>query len=364
MGVAHAEPASPLDVEWGECLVSAGPVPPALRAEIRRKLGAVPGWLPRVGRSPWVSGVCRDLVASPFAFVSPELADLVALVVSQDNSCRYCYGVQRALLKIFRHSDQELDRLLHGARLAGLSPAENAALELARKVSRGQPRLSAADIERVVSAGLERTAVIEVVGVAAASSFMNRLATLLALPPEPLERVVANPLFQIVRPLMAWWMRPHPPAPEPPLSGGGPWARIPAALGRSPMAGVIRRTIDAALASPVLPRRTKLLMLAVVGRALECEYSVGEARRLLAEDGVDQATVDEVLASLGSRRLEPREIRLVGLARESVRYQPATIQRRVREACAGMSPEETLEAAATASLGNALCRLSAVLDVC
>jgi alkylhydroperoxidase family enzyme len=130
------------------------------------------------------------------------------------------------------------------------------------------------------------------------------------------------------------------------------------------MAGVIRRAVDGALASSVLPRPTKAFMLAVIARALACEYSVAEARRLLADDGIDDATIDEVLASLGSRRLAPREIALVRLARESVRYQPAAIQRRVRDACAGMSPDETLEAVAIASLGNTLCRLSAVLDVC
>jgi alkylhydroperoxidase family enzyme len=353
-----------MDVEWGECVLSAGPVPSALQTEVRRKLGAVPGWLPRVGRSPWVSRLCCELVGSPFAFVSPELADLVALVVSQDNSCRYCYGVQRAVMKIFRHSDAELDRLLHDFHLSGLAAPERAALDFSRRVSRGHPRPGAADLEQLVRAGLERSAAVEVVGVVAAVSFMNRIATLLALPPEALERAVVHPLFRIVRPLVAWRMRPRPPAPEPPPSDGGPWAAIPVALGRSPMAGVVRRAIDGALASDVLPRRTKLFMLAVIARALDCGYSLAESRRLLAEDGVEEGTIDEVLASLGSRRLEPRDVRLLGLARESVRYQPATIQRRVHEACADLSPDELLESVAIAALGNSLCRLGPVLDVC
>ena len=50
-------------------------------------------------------------------------------------------------------------------------------------------------------------------------------------------------------------------------------------------------------------------------------------------------------------------------ARETVRYQPAAIQRRVRETCDAMSLEETLETVGIVALANALCRLSVVLDV-
>ena len=45
-----------------------------------------------------------------------------------------------------------------------------------------------------------------------------------------------------------------------------------------------------------------------------------------------------------------------------MRYQPAAIQRRVRETCEAMSREETLETIGTVALANALCRMSVVLD--
>jgi alkylhydroperoxidase family enzyme len=249
--------------------------------------------------------------------------------------------------------------------VSDLSPAGRAALEYARRVSRANPRPSRADFEAVVNAGMSRIAVVEIVAVAALNNFSNRTATLLALPPEPLEQVVRGRLFRVMRPLMAWKMRPRlrpsEPLPEP---NDGPCARVVAALAGSPTAGVIRRIIDEALASEILPRRTKVLMLAVIARALGCAHGEAEARQFLAEEGLTSSDVDEILRTLGSRRLDPLEAKLVPFARETVRYQPAVIQQRFRELSRDLSPEQVLETAGIAGLANAVCRLSVVLDAC
>src|SRR5204863_291026 len=190
MGLAAAS----ANLEWGECIVPAAPVPPALQAEVRKAVGAVPGWLARLAPSPW-----------------------------------------------------------------------------------------------------------------------------------------------LVRPLLAWRMRPRLRAPEPaPRPDDGPCAAVVAALDGSPAAGVLRRAIDGAWASDVLPRRTKTLMLAVIARALGCAHGEHEARRFLAAEGLAPGQLDEILANLGSPRLDAREARLVPFARETVRYQPAVIQRRMRELAHGL----------------------------
>ncbi len=74
--------------------------------------------------------------------------------------------------------------------------------------------------------------------------------------------------------------------------------------------------------------------------------------------------VDEILGTLGSARLDAREARLVPFARETVRYQSAAIQQRFRDVSRDFSPREILEIAGTVALGNAICRLSVVLDAC
>jgi AhpD family alkylhydroperoxidase len=352
-------------IEWGECLLPAAPPPPAVVAQVRKTIGAVPGWADRLGRSPWIARFATDLLANPFAYLAPELCDLIAVVVSQDNSCRYCYGVQRAVLKVHGYRDDYIDRLLRDFHLADLPRDELAALDLARRISRADPRPGRREFDAAVAAGLGREASAEVAAMAAAGTFMNRVSTLLALPPERLERMVESRVFRFIRPLIARRMRSRRAAPEPPpRPNDGPGAPIVAALGNSPTAGVIRRAIDGAWASPVLPRRTKALVVAVVARALGCARGESEMRHVLAAEGFGAADVDEVLATLASPKLDAREARLVPFARETVRYQPTAIQKRLRAVTEGFSPEEILETVGIASQANALCRLSVVLDAC
>ncbi len=361
MGLAAAT----ANLEWGECIVPAAPVPPALQAEVRKAVGAVPGWLERLAPSPWLVRALCEIIARPFAHAPLEVCNLVALVVSQENSCRYCYGIQRAVLKIFGQRDEHIDALVRGAQVGESTSAARAALDLARRLTRANPRPGGADFEALVRAGFSRPAAAEIVFAAAANAFTNRIGTLLVLPPEPIASFVASPVFRFVRPLLAWRMRPRPRAPEPaPRPDDGPCAAVVAALDGSPAAGVLRRTIDGAWASDVLPRRTKTLMLAVIARALGCAHGEREAGRFLAAEGLPLAELDDILANLGSPRLDVREALLVPFARETVRYQPAAIQRRMRELARGFSPEEILEAVGIAALANAVCRMSVVIDAC
>lgn len=361
MSTATADTAT----DWGTCLVPPASVPAPLAAEVRRRIRAVPGWLPYVAPVPWVVRATVLLALHPLAFAPLPLCDVIALIVSRDNSCRYCYGVQRAFLKMLGHSDGYIDRLERDAHLAELTPLDRTAIDVARGISRGQPRPTRADVESMERAGLTREAAVEIVLASAAISYANRLSTLLAFPPEGFVALVDKPLFRFVRPLVAWQMRPRHVAPaEPVPPGDAPWSRMISALGRAPAARPLRQVVDDAIASPVLPRATKGLMMAVIGRALGCAYSEGEARRVAESDGLTAAEIDEVLHNLGSPRVGERDARLVAFARETVRYQTPAIQRRVREATAGLTPEEIVETVGIVALANTLARLTVVLDAC
>ena len=363
---------SPLDAsEWGECLIPQGPVLPELEAEIRRHLGATPDWVGRLTVCPWLGFTCAELFGRPVAHLDEQLWELIALVVSRDNSCRYCYGIQRALFKVFGRSDEYLDRLERDFHSVALSPQTRAALTFARKISRADPRPRAEDFSELTRAGFSRTAIAEIAFTAAANVFMNRFATLLALPSESIEMVAASPIFRFVRPLMILRMglvrrlQPPPRAPEPlPRLGDGPGAAAIAALGDSPAAPALERWLMRAWSSDVLPRRTKGLMAAVIARALGCANGETEARRALAAEGVSDSDVDEILSNLGSPSLDAREARLVPFARDTVRYQPSVIQRRAREACADLSPAEIIEVVGVTALMNAVSRLTVLLALC
>ncbi len=72
--------------------------------------------------------------------------------------------------------------------------------------------------------------------------------------------------------------------------------------------------------------------------------------------------VQEILTHLASPALNEIEGEIVPLARETVWYQPAQIQRRCREFQDLVTREQMLEFLGAASLANAVCRLGVVSD--
>lgn len=349
---------------WGQCPLPEIPVPKSLRDELRKKTGRVPGWASRIASSPWLArALC---VGKPIAHAPLELCDLAMLVVSQDNSCRYCYGFQRAYLQLLGYTEPYIQKLERDLQVADLPRKDKLALEFVRKISRANPRPTPDEFQELVQAGHSPQIIAELAFMAAITCFHNRVCTMLAFSPEEsFEAMVHKPLFGLIRPLMAWFMRPKQRRPAAPLDkNDGPCAPVIAALYGSPSAAVLRSTIDEAFQSPVLPRRSKALMVAVIGKALGCSYCENEARRLLDLDGVTAADVDEVLANLASPKLDKREAALVPFARETARYQTAALQKRIHDLSRELSPEELVEAVGIASLANMVGRLSILLERC
>jgi len=360
-------PDSVAQIPWGECLVPPSTVPADLAADIRRSYGGVPPpWVSRFVVLPWLLRAFRNIAESPVSYLSIRLLDMVNLVVSRDNSCRYCYGAQRAFMRILGYDPREVERLEQDD-LIGLAPPERLALEFARKVSRASPRPSATERAALERAGLSPEAVVELTMAAAGTVFPNRVSTLIALPPEGFDTPVQRLVTRLLRPFLARRLARRPRAPEPPpVPNDGVGSAVVHALGNSPTAGVLRGAIDEALSSPVLPRRTKLLILGVIARALECPLSERDATLALAADGMRPGDVQEALAHLASPALDGREARLLPFARETVRCEPADIQRRTREMATALdlSVEQLLEVVGMTALANTLCRASVLVDPC
>jgi alkylhydroperoxidase family enzyme len=352
-------------IDWGECLVPLATTPPDLATHLRKLLGVVPDWTPRVAPNPWLARAYGRLAAKPVAHLPSETVDLIALVVSQDNSCRYCYGTQRAFFKILGYSAERIAQLERDFHIAAITAEQRAALDFTRRVSRAHPRPGPQDVEPLLRLGFSHLAIAEIVFVTSASAFNNRLATLLALPPGRLEAVVEWRFFTLLRPLVARRIRglgfSAPEAASEPTQV--PFGAVVAGLDGSPAAGALRRILDEAFASTFLPTRTKALMMAVIAKALDCARSEAAARALAADAGVAPRVVDDVLATLGSSALDARERRLIPFARETVRYDVRTIQQRMREVSRGLTHEEILEVVGIIGLGNALGRASVALDL-
>jgi AhpD family alkylhydroperoxidase len=291
-----------------------------------------------------------------------DLADLAGLVVSQDNSCRYCFAVQRALLRTVGFAEERIERIEETLLLSDLSRRERTALEFARRFSRSNPLVGARELETLREAGFDGAEIRDLTVVCALLVFFNRTATLLAIPPYSWEKAPDRWYAPLVRPLIAPFIRRNVRRRVEPTAlredqKSGPFSYLTNALDGHPVAGALRESLDEMWESPHLSRRGKLLCFSVVARALSCPPSQEEARSLLAAEGLDESELGAILANLSSPGLDATEARVVPFSRQTVWYQVPDLQRRARELREALPDEAFIEAILATSLANLVCRL-------
>jgi alkylhydroperoxidase family enzyme len=298
--------------------------------------------------------------------VSFALADLIGLVVSQENSCRFCYATQRVLLRAQGLPERRIRQLEDDFSAAQLDPAERAALEFARRIARGSPRPSGADRAALSRAGWSEEAIKELAFVGAAHVYFNLVATIPALPVQRIERLSRNWLLAVLAPLMGRRVRAHQVRGDrqvlPAELRSGPYGGLVQSLNGLPAALVLRRVLDEAWESPLLPARAKALVFAVVARGLDCPRSEAEARRLLEGLGMGAAAIEEALAHLGGRSLDAVEAMVVPFARETIRYRPVQVQRHARQLATSLERGQLVELIGIAALANAVSRLCLAVE--
>ena len=356
-----------------EIVQGACPIEPVrdrdLEREIKQVLGQVPHPVGYFARCPWLvrALVLGNLSDGLMVHTDIDLSERIWLAVSQDNSCRYCYAAHRAFLRILGLPEAHIRRLEQDLYTAELNPRERLAIEFSRRVSRADPPLSSADKKPLRDAGYTEEEIKELAFVAAYIAGVNRSVTIPAIPPEPIEAMPDTWKMRLMRPFAARKLRSMRRRGQrislTPEEKQGPYSYLVVALDGLPIARMLRNLLDAALDSPILPRRAKLLVFAVVSRGLSCEFSEREAARLLDEEGLGRESLAEVLANLASPALDAMESRIVPFARETIWYQTETIQRRAREMAAGLDPAQFLELVGVAGLANTVSRLGVILDV-
>jgi AhpD family alkylhydroperoxidase len=350
-------------VQWEPCVLE-----PArdreLEALARRAYGVVPPHVPYLVPCPWLVRAMVDLNpdSGNLARLDYPLADLLAFVVSQENSCRYCFATSRWLLRVQGLSEARIDELQ--SRAAGtLDPPTAAAVAFARRMSRSQPVAGPADLAALRAAGFDDEQIREMAFVIAYTTFANRVTTIPAIPPYLIERLPGRWFFALLRLLMRRSVARHRRRGRrgPVAGSAAPFTRLASAFGDLPAAGCLVRVLEAQWASPGLSRRARALMFGVVARSLGCTHSLDEARQVLREEGVADATVDRALTHLQAPGLDAADNLLLGFARDSVWYTPARIQARARDVRARLGPVAFVEALGVVSLANALCRLAPVI---
>jgi AhpD family alkylhydroperoxidase len=354
------------EIEWEACLLE----PQSDREQeryVRKALGMVPLMVRYFYACPWAVRAMVDFDVSQLRLIhtDPELARLIGLVVSQDNSCRYCYAASRAVLKIMGFTEARIRQLEQDLLTAEVTASVKMALDFTRRISRANPLLSPSEKQPLFDAGCSEGAVKELAFLAAINVFYNRLATLPAVPTESIERLERSWMVAALGPLLAWMMRRQrnrkPAGSAVAYPQAGAYAYLVAGLGDLPIAESLARCLQDAWESPFLSRRAKALVFAVVARGLGCPVSEEEAVRLLVTEGLDPGDIRAILANLASPLLDPVEAAIVPFARETIWYRPALVQRRARALRDQVSQEQFIELIGISALANAVCRMNIVL---
>ena len=354
------------EIEWGQAILPRVS-DPAWEAEVKRRVGQVSEIDRRVAASPWIREVCASMVSYRPVAMPQRLFNIGSLVTAQENSCRYCYGANRAYMKILGYSETFIRRIEQDARVAELDDKERAFISFCRSLARSRPRPMKGDYDALVALGFAPLAVSEMAMMIAVGCYYNRIGILIACPPElAFERVANGFLGRVVAPLMRMVMSMQKPVQPPTLDAAtlssGPFGTIVAALTGLPGAAIFRTALDGAFASGVLPRSVKALMFAVVARTLGCRTSEIEARKLLAAEGFSDGEIDSALSTLGSPRLSQRDARLIPWVRNTVYYQTALVQQQTAALATEIGSPAILEAIGVAALANATVRLAMLLE--
>lgn len=357
------------DVEWEACFID--PVHDAeLEDYVRREVGILPMGTKYFAHVPWMARAQPQInwLAGKLAHISVPLSEKIALAVTQNNSCRYCFSSIQLILRMMGLPEHHIRRLEEDALSADLDPAEQAAMRFARRLSRANPLLSAENLEPLYAAGYSTDAIKEIALVAATMDSVNRVSTFPALPPGDYDRIPKARFFRpalrfMGRGAIAKWRPGTPDFFARELPKDAPFAFLFAELDGLPMGRAMWTICDEAWRSDVLPRRTKALIFAVVARALGCEASEREAARLVAAEGMTGAELEQVLTHLRSPELSPIEAQIVPFARETVWYTPAPIQRRLRALQESLGTPAILELTGFTGMANQLCRLCTVVNV-
>ncbi|MBC5765913.1 carboxymuconolactone decarboxylase family protein [Ramlibacter albus] len=336
---------------------------PAWEAEVKRVMGMVPDWMRRIAPSPWLRQVCLDFSTYRFDALPQRMTDIGFMVTSQENSCRYCYGLSRAMMRLLGYSDELITRIERDVQLAELDPRERVFIGFCRNLARSNPRPSRAARLELLQLGFSPLEVAEMAFMVADHSFGNRITTFLAVPPEAsVEKMADSWLGKLMRPLIAKQLRKRPPPRNAPPRDAATLSPIARTLEGLPAAGMFQDALDAAFASPNISLRTKLLMFGVIARSLECPFCEAEVVQRLAQQGMPQAQVRASLESLADAQLDPMEEPLLAWARDTVRYQTLDIQKRTHALRERIGAERTLEAIGVAALANATVRLAMLLE--
>jgi uncharacterized peroxidase-related enzyme len=115
--------------------------------------------------------------------LSRPTRELIAVVVSNANNCRYCVRHHAEALNHYWKDEERIARTLEDFRTAGLTGSETAMLEYAVKLTRSPDRVDSSDIDTLREEGLDDASILDLNLIVNYFNFVNRIALGLGVEP-------------------------------------------------------------------------------------------------------------------------------------------------------------------------------------
>jgi uncharacterized peroxidase-related enzyme len=160
----------------------------ALHRPSQEKLGFVPNVLRNFALRPlhllrW-NDHYEELMKGESGLSKAE-REMIAVVVSVANECRYCIAAHSAALRKLTKDPVLADAIAADHATAPVEPRVGAMLDYARKLTREPTSMAASDVERLREAGWTDEDVMDIAEVTAMFNFSNRMASGLGWEPNP-----------------------------------------------------------------------------------------------------------------------------------------------------------------------------------
>jgi AhpD family alkylhydroperoxidase len=355
------------DIQWNEPIL---PVAhdAAWEAELKRRGVQALDVDRRVAPVRWLREAAYEATTFLPVTLPERLYRIGNMVTAQENACRYCYGANRAYMKVLGYSESFIRQVERDAQLAELDAKDRAFIAFCRSLARSRPRPAAAELAALREVGYTPAQTGEMAFAISAGCFYNRVSTLIACPPEQKFERMANGPFRWLLPVAMQVMKMLGPRKvvAAPLDRAeleaGPFGMVLAPLAGLRAGRLMKAALDGAFEPSALSPIAKAMIFAVVARTLGCPHCEAAATRLLRDEGLSPAEIDSALATLRSPRLAPREAGILAWARDTVYYEPSSIQRKSRALGEELGADALLEAIGVASLANATVRLATLVE--
>lgn len=167
------------------------PLPPAAQryfAICAEKLGLVPNVLLAhafdVEKLNAFTAMYNGLILAPSGLTKPE-REMVAIVVSAENRCFYCLVAHGAAVRQLSGDPELGEMIAMNYRMTPLEPRLRAMLDFAVLVTNASRRIVEVDRRALRDHGLSERDIFDLASVAAFFNMSNRLASALAMVPNP-----------------------------------------------------------------------------------------------------------------------------------------------------------------------------------